>query len=306
MILWSDKETINTPLNPDNYFGEHTTSMVPMLLFFAGAGGSLLIWLLLLMPFLPFKWFLIPWLLGCGRWGLITLGQEKKKMANYLQQRADAYKMIDEIVHVQQLHEDGLIEYSNGMVAYVLTGFPRGYLNVKKFSSDLEAFMNELDLWDWDWMLHNAIDEILTENELPKLKEYKDREVTKDRIDYFAYQDDYARSHSGLYRYVFVVYATKDGWKKLRHYLESLVSSEVAKCFNVMELCGKEQVNDLINRDICTYADFIKMLTSKYENSNFNGSKVLWYDSKIPKRYKKKDDNISDTIEERRIMEDDK
>lgn len=306
MILWSDKDTINAPLNPDNFFGEHSGSMVPMLLFFAGAGIPLLLWLFLLMPFLPFKFFLIPYLLWTGRWALKTLGKEDKKMAAYLQQREDAYKAVDEIVHIQQLHDDGLIEYSNGMVAYILTGFPKGYLNPKKFSAELELFMNELDFWDWDLLLHNSIDEIMTEDELPKLKGYVDRDVAKDRIDYFAYQDDYARSHSSLYRYIFVVYATKDNWKKLFNYLENIVSSEVAKCFNVLELCSKNRVNDLINRDLCTFADFIKMLTKKYENNDFSGSKVLWYDSKIPRKYKKKDENLSDIIEERRVVEDDK
>ena len=305
MIIWKGKDKINTLLNPDNYFGQHETSMVPLLLFFAGAGIPLLGWLMLLMPFIPFKIFVFPYLLWCGRWALITIGKEKQKKANYLQQRADEYKAIDEIVHINQIYEDGLIEYSNGTVAYLISGFPKGYLNPKKLSADLESFMNELDIFIWDWFMHNAVDEIVTEDELPKLGRYKDKEVIKDRMDFFAYQDDYSRTHAGLYRYTFVVYASKGDWKKLRNYLENLVDSEVAQVFNNISICNRDEVNSLINRDIMSYTDIIKMLTKKYENTDFKGSKVLWYDSKIPKRYKRKDKETSDIIEERRVMEDD-
>lgn len=307
MVKFDDKDKANTLLSIDNYFGQHEGSIAPMLLFFAGAGIPLLIWIFILINFIPFKFFIVLWLFWTGRWALKTLGKEDQKMKDWQQQREDEYKAMDDLVHINQLYPDGLIEYSNGFIAYILTGFPKGYLNDKKFSMDIEEFLNALDVYNWDLYLHNAIDEVLTENELPKLRNYKDDEVIQDRINFYEYQDEYSRTHAGLYRYSFLVFGPKSEWKNIKSYLTTLIDSEVSNCFNELVLCDRDYVNSLMNRDVCSFSDFVKMLTRKYENNDFRGSRVLWYDDKIPKKYRKKEEDsntVKDLGERRNISND--
>ena len=152
-------------------------------------------------------------------------------------------------------------------------------------SVDMENFMNELDNggWQWDMVFHNTVDELLCEDSLPNLKRYTDNTIIQERISFYAYQDEWARTHSGLYKIIFLVTCPKYNWKKLRAHLEELVSSEIAlNLFNEISVCGYDSVLDNFNRDICGYADLNKMLVQKYDNDEYYASKVLWYDNDVP------------------------
>lgn len=301
MLRFNDKERINTLLNIDNVFGEHEGHILPIIGFLLIAGAPPLAWLFFLQgTFVKWWMMLVFTVLWAARWALIILGKEKKKMEFYDKQRTDEYKSADELVHITFVHDDGLIEYQNGQVAYIISGFPKGYLTEDKLSVDFENFFLELDNWDWDMYMHNAVDELLCEENLPNLARYKDKEVISERIEFYAYQDEYARTNSGLYRYNFLVRAAKYNWKKLKAHLDELVSSQLALCFNEIRICNKEEVTDLLNRDICAFVDINKMLTAKYMNEQYHGSKVLWYDNNIPEQYIPEQD--SSDIEERRIQ----
>lgn len=145
--------------------------------------------------------------------------------------------------------------------------------------------MNELDNggWQWDMVFHNTVDELLCEDSLPNLKRYTDNVIIQERISFYAYQDEWSRTHSGLYKIIFLVTCPKYNWKKLRAHLEELVSSEIAlNLFNEVSICGYDSVLDNFNRDICGYADLNKMLIQKYDNDEYYESKVLWYDNNVP------------------------
>lgn len=296
MIYYDDKQPINTLLNVDNIFGEYEGRVGPIILFLAIASAPLLLWIFILIYFIPFVWFIGPWLLWTGRWALYILGKEKQKMARWYSQRKDEYHTIDELVHVSFIHDDGLIEYTNGQVGYILFGLPKQTISDAKLSVDYERFMDELDHWDYDLYFHQVIGEINLTDNLGKLKRYDDNEVISERIEFYNYQDEYSSLHSGLYRYIFLVRAPKTNWKRLRQHLDSLVDSEVAKCFVELSIANKVEVNDIINRDICGFVDLQKMLVSKYDNSQFNNSKVLWFDDEVPEKLlpKKHKENLAE------------
>lgn len=301
MRRFKGKDNINTLLNIDSVFGEYEGRVLPIILTIACAGGPILIWLFFLQATpIRFWWVLVFDVFFTGRMALIILGKEKEKLRFYEQQKADEYKSANDLLHVTHIHESGLIEYDSGRVGVILSGYLRGYLTDDKLSVDLENFMNELDNggWTWDIVLHNSVDELLCEDSLPKLKRYTDKDVIHDRISFYAYQDEWARTHTGLYRVSFLVTAPKYSWKKLLAHMDELVSSELAVMFNEMKICNYDEVIDMFNRDICCYVDLNKMLIEKYDNEEFYQSKVLWYDDEIPKELVKEPENSG--IEERR------
>lgn len=285
MKRFKGKENINTLLNISTVFGTYEGRMMPTILTIVCTAAPLLIWLFFLQGTpIKFWWVCIVAVLFGGRMGLILIGNEPEKKRRYLQQRANEYKSADELIHTPYIHENGLIEYDNGKVGLLICAYPRGYLTDDKLSVDLENFMNELDNggWSWDWSLYNDVDELLCEDSLPNLKRYNDNDVIKERISFYAYQDEWARTHSGLYKYVFLVTSAKYKWKKLMAHMEELTSSEVAQMFNYVSIAKYDEVLDLFNRDICGFADLNKMLLQKYENEEYYSSKVLWYDDKVP------------------------
>lgn len=304
MKRFGNKENINILANIDNPFGEHEGKIMPWIIVILLAAAPLLIWLFFLIN-TPIKfWMVVVFdVLWTGRWMLKIPGQEDKKMAFYEQQLADAYKSADEIIHITHVHDDGLIEYDNGRVAYLISGFLKGYINDDALSLDLENFMNELDAWEWDYTLHNVVDELLCENNLPKLARYTDKEVIQDRINFYSYQDEWSRTHTALYRITFIVQAPKYNWKKLKLHLEELISSDIALMFNDVSVLRYDQVNDILNRDICGFTDILTMLTKKYENSEYYASKVMWYDDEVPVSAKVENEEHSE-MSKRRVSHD--
>lgn len=283
MRRFKNKDTMNTLLNIDNVFGEFEGRMGPILLVLVLAAAPLLVWLLFLHnTFIKFTYVLIFDVVWGGLWALQILGNGKKRMAEYLEARNGEYQIIDQLVHINYIHDDGLIEYSSGRIGYLVSGYPKTYLNDKSFAKALQAFMDELDAWDWDLYMHNTIDEVPCSRELPKLVRYTDKQVIEERMEFYEYQDTYAESHTALYRYSFLVKTTKSNWKAMKLHLQELVQSEVSLVFNEITICDKGEVNELCNRDVCGFVDLNKMLLSKYNNNNFFGSRVLYYDNDIP------------------------
>lgn len=301
MRRFKGKENINTLLNIDSVFGEYEGHVLPIIITIGLIGLPLLIWLFMLQGTpIKFWWVVIadvPWSVW---WATYILGHGKQKMAFYEQQRTDAYRSADELIHTAYIHDDGLIEYDNGSVAYIISGYLRGYLTDDKLSVDMEHFMDELDNWDWDLYFHNTVDELLCENELPKLARYTDKEVIQDRIDFYAYQDEWSRTHTGLYRISFLVTANKYNWKRLKAHLSEVVSSEIALVFNEVEILDHDKVVDIFNRDICGFADIMAMLVAKYDNENYYASKVMWYDDNVPEVYTKEPEHSG--LDERRVQ----
>lgn len=299
MRKYKGKDVINTLLNIDSVFGEYEGHVMPIIITIALAAVPPLLWLFLLQGTpIKFWWVVVFDVFWSLRWGLIFIGKEKEKLKFYEQQRQDEYKSADELIHINHVHEDGLIEYDNGVVAYLMTGYPRDYLTDDKLSVDMEALMNELDMWDWDLYFHNTIDELLCESRLPELAKYIDDTVIHERMDFYDYQDNWSREHSGLYRITFMVWTSKYNWKKMKSHLSELVDSEICSCFNEIVIADYDTVMNLCNRDICGFVDIDKMLTAKYNNEQFYQSKVVWYDDKVPEELTPTPESSS--LEERR------
>lgn len=304
MLRFRNKDTINTLLSIDTVFGEYQGKTLPIILTIVAAGVPLLGWLFFLQGTpIKFWWVLIFDLLWTGRWALILIGNEKQKLQFYETQRRDEYKSADELIHVTHVHEDGLIEYDGGFVAYLISGFPKGYIADARLAVDFENFMNELDLWNWDMMLVNTVDEVMCQEELPKLVRYEDKQILSERIEFYAYQDTYSETHSGLYQYLFLVKASKYNWKKLKAHLTELVSSDVSSCFNEVEICNYDKVMEAFNRDITGFVDIQKMIISKFDNDQYYDSKVLWYDDKVPEELKPQPETSGQN--KRRVTRDD-
>lgn len=300
MFKYKNKNNINTLLNIDNVFGDYESHVMPIVLTIAFIAFPLLLWLFALQGTPIRLWMVAVFDVFWGlRWALIFVGKEKDKLRFYEQQRKDVYQTINELVHISVIHEDGLIEYDNGVVAYIIVGNLNKYLNDDKLSVSMENFMNALDRWHWDFFIHNSVEMYRCEDELPKLHAYTDDEVIKERMGFYSYQDKWVKQNSRLYTITFLVTSSKSNWKKMRDHLNALVNSEVATVFNSVEVAKFDEVNAIVNRDICGYIDINKMLLDKYSNTNYNNSKVLWYDDEIPQKYVQKDE--VDTIEDRRL-----
>lgn len=290
------KDKINVLLNTDNFYGRHTGGLGRILLCILFIAVPFLIYTLILVNFIPFKIFLLAFVPYSIKVALVTIGREAEKREAYLKQRNDEYASAKELIRTEDIHEDGLIEYQNGVICYILQAYSYSYMDDNKYSKDLEEFLSRLtSQYVVDIYGHLVVGELeTTQEDLEKLRVYKDDEFLHERLEFYKYQDKYTNDNSTLYRLNFVVRSYKDKWGKFKEDLTNLVKSEYVECFDSIKICNKEEANDVMSRDITLYVDLGEMLRTKHSSDNYFGSKVLYFDDEIP----------SDMVEEEKTFED--
>lgn len=283
----SKKPLMNTLMHVGNIFGTYEGKIAPYVLTILIGSIPLWIWLFFLQgTFIKLWMAIVVLVLLTARCALYFIGNEPEKMKFYVARRSNAYMASKDLVNIVNIYEDGLIEYGSGRVAYIISAYLKGYLNDDKLSIDLEAFMNELDAFDWDMSLYNITDELKCTNSLPLLRNYQDRDAIMERMNFYKYQDDWTATHTGLYQLVFVVKTRKVDWKKMKLKLTELVDSAVAGCFNEVQIENNIGVNKVLSRDVTTFVDLTELLLDKYTEDTVQGARVLFFDDADKEVYK--------------------
>ena len=297
------KDKINILLNTDNYYGSYKNNLTRILIYIVSLAIPFMIYTLLLALIIQFRFFIVPFILYALRMALIIIGREAERKEDYIKQMNDDYATAKELIRIVDIHDDGLIEYSNNFVVYIISTYGYSYMSDNVYSRDLEEFIEKItNKYDVDIYGHLVIDELDALDNLEKLRVYKDKEFLKERLEFYKYQDDYSSSHSKLYRINFAVRCFKDNWFNMRKDLIELVKSENSMCFDIIKICNRDEVIDVISRDSCLYVDIKEMLLNKHNADNFFGSKVLYFGDNKPK-----EEDFSIFNEEgRRVIEDDK
>lgn len=295
-----EKPKINALLNIDNFFGEHEGRLIPWLIFFAVIGIPLFFWFFLLIPFFPLKYFIWVYILYSGRMALLILCDENKKLKSYMSSKEDEYASVKGLTRIKHCHEDGLIEYTNGRVAYIIAGYPRTYISDVKFTHDMEKFISALQIYEFDLFLQMEYNEFKLQDDTQRLTVYTKKEMVKERMNFYIDQDAYCANKTSCFKYCFVIKSSRYDWKKLREFAKSIVTSSNARVFQTIKVCEKDEAKDVAARDLCAFVDLEEMLREKYQNDEFFGSEVLFYGDEVPDEYRKGQDNID--IDDRREL----
>ena len=281
------KPLMNTLMHIGNIFGQYEGRVAPYIFTLLIGSIPLWIWLFFLQG-TPIKLWMALVAMGLlmFRMALIFIGKEREKMAFYVARRSNAYMASKDLVNIVNIYDDGLIEYASGRVAYIVSGFLKGYLNDDKLSIDFERFLDELDYFNWDMNLYNVADELKCTNSLPSLRRYVDRDVIMERMNFYKYQDDWTAKNTQMYQVVFVIKARKDNWKNMRAKLEELLDSDISNCFNEISIADNLGVNRILSRDVVTFVDLNDMLIEKFTEDTVKGARVLFYDDAEEQIYK--------------------
>jgi len=294
------KKTINMLMNIDNYLGEHEGRLVPIILFLAISAAPFLLYAVMLQGVIPFKFMILFEVVWTARVGLYILGDENNKLEQYKLKRQNVYATADQIIRVSNINEDGLIEYSNGRIAYIISGYLLDYIDEESLSIDFQAFLQQLRGYEYDILNHMVVDEYRLQNNCSGISTYKDAQVLRERMIFYQAQDEYCAKNSEAFRISFLIKGSKYDWKNMKTKLEELVGSEFAYCWKEITVCDREQVCDIMSRDLCLDVDIYGMLVYKYKNEEYYGSEVLFYGDNVPEKYKVKRDRSS--LQKRRVV----
>ena len=299
-MLNGNKRYINVLANIDNYMGEHEGRLAPFLTFLGISAAPFLLYAFLLQGIVPLKYVLIFEVLWAARFGLLILGGENKKLAQYRRERENVYKTAENLIHVSNLSADGLLEYSNGRIAYILTGYILDYADDESMNIDLQNFLKQLRGNIYHIYSHMVVDEYRLQDDIDKLQVYEDAEFIRERMLLYQEQDEYCTANSEAFKVSIVVTGSKYEWKTLRTKLERLCGSEYSYCWHDLHICDSAGVTDVLSRDLCMDVNIPNMLVEKYKSDEFYGSKVLFYGDKIPEEYKKHKDEAN--VKSRRVV----
>ncbi len=292
---------INVLMNIDSYYGEHTGRMGPIIKFLLFASAPLLVYVFFLIGLVPFKWILVFEVPFALRMALRILGREDEKFKVYMAAREDEYANADDVIQITRIQDDGLIEYENGTVAYVISAFTTTYFDENELNADLEKFVGMLGKHIYDIHMHMVHHEFLLQDNLDRMGVYSDKELMKERIDMYVYQDEEMARNTLLYQINFIVKGARYEWKQLRDDVQAAIRSSYAKVFKQCIKCDRKQANDVMSRDLYLYVDLEEMIKKKYAREEYYDSEVYYYGEEVPDEYKEKKEVVG--LERRRVME---
>ena len=305
-MIKNEKNKINVLLNIDNYFGEHRGRLGPVLKYLAVTAAPVLLYVLLqnVFYFISFRVFLLFEILYAIVMALLIIGRQEERVRAYRKTLNGDYDTIDSLMRIVNVHEDGLLEYMNGDVCYIVSGYTRAFEDDGDFSEAMENFLHQISGFDYDVYLHLVFDEERLQDNSEWLYAYSNEAAMKERMDFYIEQDEYCLQKSKLYRYNFCLRVYKAKWKTQRMQIESMIASKITTTlFDKCYICDKTQAEAVVARDIGAYIQLSDMLRKKYENDNYYGSRVLFYGDDIPEEYRTKVDKVN--LKDRRIVEED-
>lgn len=286
--LNQDKPKIQMLLDIENIFGESTR----------GLGQFVLTLLLILVPPLFIGWtslyLFVPWqllLVVCLFWAvrvtLIVMGRERQRLQNFKKQRDDAYALADSMSNVRTIHPQGCIEYVNGGVGFFVVTCNDSSGDVLAKSKQIDRFINlAVGKHPFDIYIQNINDTKALDNRYSKVTLFTDDEAAHAFMDIIDYNSKLVSSCSTLTRNILFVCGSKYQWKDILSDIETALNSEAARIFRLAYLVtDKEEIEDIISRDIDGCINLDEMLQKKYYTGDTHKSKIISYDFQDVKDY---------------------
>ena len=273
-------EKVSMLLDIENFYGEHEGRLGPYVKCLGLAAVPVLLWVYTAFV-IPAYVFWPLWVVWAVRVGLLTLGREKERLVQYRKQLNDEYASTYELLNVKTVHEDGCIEYVNGIVAYTLIAVNGTTYDTVGRSQRIHEFMEMLgNDYDVDVYIQNITDMKSLEDRYSNVKLFVDDDAAKDFVDIIDHNRRVVYSQSLLTRIVFVVKGKASSWNDIRDNCIMAANSAPARAFKSVKIGLREDIQEIFNTDIRGVVDLDALLQKKYATHNYYGSKVLYFDEK--------------------------
>lgn len=280
---------INTLLNIEQFSGESSTRLGPALTFLTVAFGPILIYVYFSLTLIPAKIWVPIALLWIIRSAMLTLGQEKKRVEQYKQQLYDEYSSITDFMDIKTIHKDGLIEYKNNRVTYLLVSQNSGNFDVIQRAQQIAKILDRISGdYTIDMRSQNILDADNLHSRYDGVALFEDREAAKDYLEIIDFNREIIKKDTLVSRVVFVINGKKSQFKAMRRDIESVLNSPEIRAFRSVTLADFEVANEVVSRDIDSYIDFKEIQRQQYSKGEYYGSYVDEYDFEKVKQVKGK------------------
>ncbi len=275
------KPTIGMLLDIEHIYGQHESRIGPIItsLCIAGIPPCLYVyfgW----FNYIPI-WIAIPIeIFIIIRVIMMIQGRESYRLKMYKRQLFDEFTSTSKYMNIKTIHDDGLIEYLNGNVSYLVCCFNGSNSNPVQHSVSVRKFLTSLiGDYNFDIYIHNI-------NTTPELREYYKKVSQFNRnssatnfIKIIDYNLQLVQDNSLVQCTIYALKGRRSDWKDMKKQIDTACHSQIARvyktCFRVDD---PYVVSDIIDRNIDSTMNIQELLRSKYATGNYDTSKVIIYD----------------------------
>lgn len=276
-----ERPKIQMLLDIENIFGESTR----------GLGQLVLTLCLCLVPpafigytalylYVPWQILLVVCLVFAVRVVLVVMGHESQRVKNFKKQRDDVYSLTDDMVNIRRIHPQGCVEYVNGNIGFFIVTYNSSSNETLEKSKQIDRFINlAVGKHAFDIYVQNDVSTDHLDNKYNNVTLFGDDEAANAFMEIIDYNREVVRSSSTLTRNIIFVRGSKYQWKEIVNDIQTALTSESARVFRQCYLAtDREEIENIISRDINGYIDLDKLLQRKYYTGNKHGSKIISYD----------------------------
>lgn len=276
-----ERPKIQMLLDIENIFGESTR----------GLGQLVLTLCLCLIPpafigytalylYIPWQILLVVCLVFAVRVVLVVMGHESQRVKNFKKQRDDVYSLTDDMVNIRRIHPQGCVEYVNGNIGFFIVTYNSSSNETLEKSKQIDRFINlAVGKHAFDIYVQNDVSTDHIDNKYNNVTLFGDDEAANAFMEIIDYNREVVRSSSTLTRNIIFVRGSKYQWKEIVNDIQTALTSESARVFRQCYLAtDREEIENIISRDINGYIDLDKLLQRKYYTGNKHGSKIISYD----------------------------
>lgn len=276
-----ERPKIQMLLDIENIFGESTR----------GLGQLVLTLCLCLIPpafigytalylYIPWQILLVVCLVFAVRVVLVVMGHESQRVKNFKKQRDDVYSLTDDMVNIRRIHQQGCVEYVNGNIGFFIVTYNSSSNETLEKSKQIDRFINlAVGKHAFDIYVQNDVSTDHLDNKYNNVTLFGDDEAANAFMEIIDYNREVVRSSSTLTRNIIFVRGSKYQWKEIVNDIQTALTSESARVFRQCYLAtDREEIENIISRDINGYIDLDKLLQRKYYTGNKHGSKIISYD----------------------------
>lgn len=276
-----DKPKIQMLLDIENIFGESTK----------GLGQLVLALCVGLIPVLVTAYFglyiYIPWKILvaiCVIWFIRSMmvikGRERERVRHYKKIQEDVYSAADDMINIRSARQQGCVEYVNGTVGFFVVTYNNSEDEGVWKSKQIDRFIGlAVGKHDFDIRIQNINSTEEIDNRYNNVTLFSDEEAAGAFMEIIDYNREMVSKRSTLTRNIIFVRGSKYQWKEIVSDIQSALSSESARVFRkAYMVTDRDEINEIISRDINGYVDLEEMLQKKYRTGNKRGAKIISYD----------------------------
>lgn len=273
--------TIGMLLDIEHIYGQHESRITPIITSLLVAGIPPMLYVYFgWFEYIPL-WIAIPVeIIVIIRTVMIILGREGYRLKMYKRQLFDEFTTTSQYMNIKTIHDDGLIEYLNGNVVYLVCCFNGSNSDPIRHSAAVRKFItNLIGEYNFDIYIHNI-------TATPELREYYKKVAQFNRnasavnfIKIIDYSMQLVQDNSLVQCTIYAIKGRRSDWKDMKKQIDTACNSQIARvyktCFRVDD---PFVVSDIIDRNIDTTLNLQELLRTKYVTGNYDTSKVIVYD----------------------------